>query len=295
MKKTVFEGKVNGQVFDNVNDYNACVQAMIDMDVDYVATCSTEVVDEPEVTPILETFKDYLKYYGNEEGVKKYCDTLGEVTPSQVFKMMADLYEVMEEEYKGSTQEDCECHGCNQCGCSGGCGHCGGECKCGNHEDHCQCEKDIKPVKAFLPGVDKMDNMTYVTEVLHIDEETFDNNMVKLEDELANLLDIIEKSIPNNTTHQLQVYLTGVQEVMGKMDSHLEQLETRLEQLKSAGFGKYEEYEWSERLRVIQQAIDAISTYLDFYNEVTIMVEDYIKGETKDAANLFKEIFGIEL
>jgi hypothetical protein len=72
-------------------------------------------------------------------------------------------------------------------------------------------------------------------------------------------------------------------------------LETRLEQLKGAGFGKYEEYEWSERLRVIQQAIDVISTYLDFYNEVTIMVEDYIKGETKDAANLFKEIFGIEL
>ena len=58
----------------------------------------------------------------------------------------------------------------------------------------------------------------------------------EVEDELANLLDIIEKSIPNNTTHQLQVYLTGVQEVMGKMDSHLEQLETRLEQLKSASF-----------------------------------------------------------
>lgn len=289
MKKTKFKGVVNGHEFDNVNDYNACVQAMIDMDVDYVATCSTEVVDEPEDIPQLETFKDYLKYYGNEEGVKRYCDTLGDVTPSQVFKMMADLYEVMEEEYKGSTQEDCECHGCNQCGC------CECECQCGNHEDHCHCEKEIKPVKAFLPGVDKMDNMTYVTEVLHIDEETFDNNMVKLEDELANLLDIIEKSIPNNTTHQLQVYLTGVQEVMGKMDSHLEQLEIRLEQLKLSSFSKLEEYEWGERLRVVQQAIDVISTYLDFYNEATIMVEDYIKGETKDAANLFKDIFGIEL
>lgn len=289
MKKTKFKGTVNGHEFDNVNDYNACVQAMIDMGVDYVATCSTEVVDEPEDTPKLETFKDYLKYYGNEEGVKRYCDTLGDVTPSHVFKMMADLYEVMEEEHKGSNEE---CHGCHECEC---CGCCEGECQCGKHEDHCQCEKEIKPVKAFLPGADKMDNMTYVTEVLHIDEETFDNNMVKLEDELANLLDIIEKSIPNNTTHQLQVYLTGVQEVMGKMDSHLEQLETRLEQLKSASFSKLEEYEWSERLRVIQQAIDVISTYLDFYNEVTIMVEDYIKGETKDAANLFKEIFGIEL
>jgi hypothetical protein len=89
------------------------------------------------------------------------------------------------------------------------------------------------------------------------------------------------------------VYLTGVQEVMGKLDYHLEQLEIRLEQLKSTPTSKYEEYEWSERLRVVQQAIDVISTYLDFYNEVTIMIEDYIKGETKDAANLFKEIFGI--
>lgn len=288
MKKTKFKGVVNGHEFDNVNDYNACVQAMMDMGVDYVATCSTEVIDEPENGPQLETFKDYLKYYGNEEGVKRYCDTLGEVTPSQVFKMMADLYDVMEEEHKGSNKECCECE-C-QCECCGCC-----ECECGNHEDHCQHEKEIKPVKAFLPGADKMDNMTYVTEVLHIDDETFDNNMAKLEDELANISDIIEKSIPNNTTHQLQVYLTGVQEVMSKMDSHLEQLETRLEQLKRSSFSKLEEYEWSERLRVIQQAIDVIVTYLDFYNEVTIMVEEHIKGETKDAVNIFKDIFGIEL
>lgn len=292
MKKTKFKGVVNGHEFDNVNDYNACVQAMIDMGVDYVATSSTEVVDEPEDTPQLETFKDYIKYYGAEEGVKMYCDTLEEVTPSQVFKMMADLYDVMEEEHKESTHEDCGCGCCGHCG--GEC-KCGGECQCGKHEDHCQGEREIKPVKAFLPGVDKLDNMTYVTEVLHIDEETFDNNVVELEDGLADILDIVEKAIPNNTTHQLQVYLTGVQEVMDKMDSHLEQMENRLEQLKHTPINKLEEYEWSERLRVIQQAIDVIVAYLDFYNEVTIMVEDYIKGETKDAANIFKEIFGIEL
>ena len=294
MKKTKFKGVVNGQEFDNVNDYNACVQAMIDMDVDYIATSSIEVVDEPENIPQLKTFKDYLKYYGNEEGVKKYCDTLKEITPSLVFKMIADLYDVIEEEHKGLNEECCECCKCNGC-CDGEC-QCGSHedhCQCGNHEDHCQREKEIKPVKAFLPGVDKMDNMAYVTEVLHIDEETFDNNVIKLEDELADLLNIIEKSIPNNTTHQLQVYLTGVREVMNTMDSHLEQMETRLEQLKNAGTGKLVEYEWSERLRVINQAIDVIVTYLDFYNEVITMVEEHTKIETKDAANIFKDIFGI--
>lgn len=285
MKKTKFKGVVNGQEFDNVKDYNACVQSMIDMNINHIASSSIEVVDESENAPQLETFKDYLKYYGNEEGVKKYCDTLKEITPSLVFKMIADLYDVIEEEHNGSNEKCCEC-----CKCDEGCD---GKCECCNHEDHCQHEKEIKPVKAFLPGVDKMDNMVYVTEVLHIDEETFDNNVVKLEDELADLLNIIEKSIPNNTTHQLQVYLTGVREVMSTMDSHLEQMETRLEQLKNVQIGKSVEYEWSERLRVISQAIDVIVTYLDFYNEVITMVEDHTKTETKDAANIFKDIFGI--
>ena len=45
MKKTVFEGKVNGQVFDNVNDYNACLQAMLDMGKDVEASSSTKIVE----------------------------------------------------------------------------------------------------------------------------------------------------------------------------------------------------------------------------------------------------------
>ena len=45
MKKTFFEGKVNGQVFDNVNDYNACLQAMLDMGKDVEASSSTKIVE----------------------------------------------------------------------------------------------------------------------------------------------------------------------------------------------------------------------------------------------------------
>lgn len=45
MKKTVFVGRVNDQEFDNVQDYNACVQAMMDMGKDFQATSSTQVVD----------------------------------------------------------------------------------------------------------------------------------------------------------------------------------------------------------------------------------------------------------
>lgn len=45
MKKTVFEGKVNGQVFDNVNDYNACLQAMLDMGENVEASSSTKIVN----------------------------------------------------------------------------------------------------------------------------------------------------------------------------------------------------------------------------------------------------------
>lgn len=45
MKKTVFEGKVNGQVFDNVNDYNACLQAMLDMGKDVEASSNTKIVE----------------------------------------------------------------------------------------------------------------------------------------------------------------------------------------------------------------------------------------------------------
>ena len=48
MKKTVFVGRVNDQEFDNVKDYNACVQAMMDMGQDFQATSSTQVVDVPE-------------------------------------------------------------------------------------------------------------------------------------------------------------------------------------------------------------------------------------------------------
>lgn len=48
MKKTVFVGRVNDQEFDNVKDYNACVQAMLDMGEDFQATSSTQVVDVPE-------------------------------------------------------------------------------------------------------------------------------------------------------------------------------------------------------------------------------------------------------
>ena len=45
MKKTVFVGRVNDQEFDNVQDYNACVQAMMDMGKDFQATSSTQVVE----------------------------------------------------------------------------------------------------------------------------------------------------------------------------------------------------------------------------------------------------------
>ena len=48
MKKTVFVGQVNDQKFDNVNDYNACVQALMDMGQDFQATSSTQVVEIPE-------------------------------------------------------------------------------------------------------------------------------------------------------------------------------------------------------------------------------------------------------
>lgn len=48
MKKTVFVGRVNDQEFDNVQDYNACVQAMIDMGKDFQATSSTQVVEVSE-------------------------------------------------------------------------------------------------------------------------------------------------------------------------------------------------------------------------------------------------------
>lgn len=48
MKKTVFVGRVNDQEFDNVQDYNACVQAMVDMGKDFQATSSTQVVEVPE-------------------------------------------------------------------------------------------------------------------------------------------------------------------------------------------------------------------------------------------------------
>ena len=48
MKKTVFVGKVNDQDFDNVQDYNACVQAMLDMGKDFQATSSTQVVETPD-------------------------------------------------------------------------------------------------------------------------------------------------------------------------------------------------------------------------------------------------------
>lgn len=48
MKKTVFVGKVNDQEFDNVQDYNACVQAMLDMGKDFQATSSTQVVEVPD-------------------------------------------------------------------------------------------------------------------------------------------------------------------------------------------------------------------------------------------------------
>lgn len=47
MKKTVFVGRVNDQEFDNVQDYNACVQAMVDMGKDFQATSSTQVVEVP--------------------------------------------------------------------------------------------------------------------------------------------------------------------------------------------------------------------------------------------------------
>lgn len=48
MKKTVFVGRVNDQEFDNVQDYNACVQAMMDMGKAFQATSSTQVVEVPE-------------------------------------------------------------------------------------------------------------------------------------------------------------------------------------------------------------------------------------------------------
>lgn len=48
MKKTVFVGKVNDQEFNNVNDYNACVQAMLDMGEQFQASSSYQVVEVNE-------------------------------------------------------------------------------------------------------------------------------------------------------------------------------------------------------------------------------------------------------
>lgn len=56
MKKTIFVGKVNDQEFDNVNDYNACVQALLDSGEDFQATSSTQMVEVPneEKTEVVE-------------------------------------------------------------------------------------------------------------------------------------------------------------------------------------------------------------------------------------------------
>lgn len=50
MKKTVFVGRVNDLEFDNVNDYNACVQAMLDMGRDFQATSSYQSAVSSEIS-----------------------------------------------------------------------------------------------------------------------------------------------------------------------------------------------------------------------------------------------------
>lgn len=48
MKKTVFEGIVNGTKYDNVNDYNNAVQAALNANENVQASSHTEIVDVPD-------------------------------------------------------------------------------------------------------------------------------------------------------------------------------------------------------------------------------------------------------
>lgn len=57
MNKTIFTGTVNGQTFDNVNDYNTAIQAVLDKGENLQASSNTRVVDVPEDDPGVEPEK----------------------------------------------------------------------------------------------------------------------------------------------------------------------------------------------------------------------------------------------
>lgn len=74
MRKIVFEGVINGEKFDNVQDYNSRMQELISAGVTEIqATSSTSMKsEEPEKKKEFD-LTDYLPYFNNE---KHYLDQL---------------------------------------------------------------------------------------------------------------------------------------------------------------------------------------------------------------------------
>ena len=75
MRKIVFKGVINGEEFDNVQDYNSRMQELISAGVTEIqATSSTSMKsEEPENKKKEFDLTDYLPYFNNE---KYYLDQL---------------------------------------------------------------------------------------------------------------------------------------------------------------------------------------------------------------------------
>jgi predicted nucleic acid-binding protein len=103
MKKTVFVGMVNDQQFTNVEDYNACVKAMIDKGEPFQATTSTQVIEEPdecnetcEAKPLKALPQYTPAYEDRNDGVyiDKVLDENDEVFETNINNLEKNLREI---------------------------------------------------------------------------------------------------------------------------------------------------------------------------------------------------------
>lgn len=91
MKKNVFKGFINGQEFDNVNDYNARMNELISAGQDIQASTTTQVVDiEEECEECKENLIDMLPGFSNPNN--HYIDDNLNKDPQELGALFKDVY-----------------------------------------------------------------------------------------------------------------------------------------------------------------------------------------------------------
>lgn len=199
--RTIFEGTVNGKVFNNVKEYNEALVAAINAGECVSADSRTYTVKDEDENPPM---KSKTNFFGSVNGVE--------------YNNVEDYNKAVQEvltsgkplNAQSSTRTECE----NECGCN-----CCSEPECENDEDF------------FFPGLNETEeDVPYYLDTITGNPNHDEELLEAWEEDLADNFEAVLKEIKSFTSKDLQDYLEDLQDALvriGKDKTNIKDLQAK--------------------------------------------------------------------